>query len=762
MKKACDQSERAATTSLCVTHASNPYDYNWRIGRPIGMNEEPTELFLCPNNPASIYGDATRALATSSGLNFAISALPEAAASQHLETIMRQHDTQATVVLLTTANGTPAMWSFDRDRLIEIGGWRRGEPDWLREAAERIVALGGTMVTEVVAEPNVEAIVRPALAPLRKQRREHQPLTSTAPRATVFVVLPGIDRAAVRSRFEKQYRTVIEADSLEDITALSSPATSDVAVLTTLPPDLLNGLPWDTSLSTLVPSPADRVLREALAADPTMRDRLSGDDADVAAELLRLTERHRVTECLGGSWLGPVDLTPAELAHVATTRLITLTWVTSGPADQADSLAQLARGLGTGWPTGPAAAITDDLPAISVAVAAAILDAEPYDRQLYEIACQRFEGQRTGLGLTLQQMTRRASDVERTAQALLPPSLTGTGVGRNNAASRHAASKHVSRARKIAARKLDARERISAVMASKGVDKVVGTRFAQRALLRAAPQRTIGLSLLAWNSRKASAEALRALIDEAALLTSIGHRVTVNVLDNGSTDGTSDELAKVLQASSIAFQVWNLPNNAGSSVGRNLLADAAIAGGAEYVWFNDADVVCPPGFVAAALDFMQRAEPLIGCIGSAFEQRNQSRSGRGTTRAVGHIDRRHTRLAEHQIPCQLGLFRTEIFLNGVRFETEGAFGQAGWGLEDTDFAFQMVANGYVSMLYDATVYTHARSGSSVTSLEASGMSVAASYNERLDILRRKWLATTPIGTRFLDHLIHRQYWDPRE
>jgi hypothetical protein len=70
-------------------------------------------------------------------------------------------------------------------------------------------------------------------------------------------------------------------------------------------------------------------------------------------------------------------------------------------------------------------------------------------------------------------------------------------------------------------------------------------------------------------------------------------------------------------------------------------------------------------------------------------------------------------------------------------------------------------NGYVSMLYDAMVYTHARSGSSVTSLEASGMSVAESYNERLDIMRRKWHQTMPIGTRFLDHLIHRQYWDPR-
>jgi GT2 family glycosyltransferase len=153
--------------------------------------------------------------------------------------------------------------------------------------------------------------------------------------------------------------------------------------------------------------------------------------------------------------------------------------------------------------------------------------------------------------------------------------------------------------------------------------------------------------------------------------------VVVNVVDNGSTDGTADELERVLRRGAVDYQLWRLPENVGSSVGRNLLADAAIAKGAEFVWFNDADVVCPPGFVSAALDFMQRAEPLVGCVGSAFEQRNQSRTGQGTTRVVGHLDRRQTRLAEHQIPCQLGLFRTEMFLGGVRFETDGAFGRAG-------------------------------------------------------------------------------------
>ena len=269
------------------------------------------------------------------------------------------------------------------------------------------------------------------------------------------------------------------------------------------------------------------------------------------------------------------------------------------------------------------------------------------------------------------------------------------------------------------------------------------------------------LGLLTWNSGEASRRALESLQHEARELRSGGADVSIAVCDNGSTDDTATLLREQLDLGEDGDALYQLDRNQGPSVGRNVLIDAALAVRADAVFFNDADVICPPGFIPAALTFLQKSEPMIGCIGSAFAARNQSLDGSSATERVDAVDRSECRISEYQIPSQLGLFTTEMFLDGVRFETTGAFGQAGWGLEDTDFAFQMLAAGYMPLLVSSFVYVHARSGSSVTQLEAGGHSVSDGYYERLEILREKWADVAPVGTRFLRHLVERNYYDPR-
>jgi GT2 family glycosyltransferase len=115
---------------------------------------------------------------------------------------------------------------------------------------------------------------------------------------------------------------------------------------------------------------------------------------------------------------------------------------------------------------------------------------------------------------------------------------------------------------------------------------------------------TIGHVVLNWNNRKDLDECLSNL---RSLADSYTHRVYV--VDQGSTDG-SVELVKE------RFPEVRLlcnPSNVGHSEGNNQGMEAALADGADYVFFQDNDTILEPGMFTQLVPFLE-GRPEVGAV----------------------------------------------------------------------------------------------------------------------------------------------------
>jgi len=87
---------------------------------------------------------------------------------------------------------------------------------------------------------------------------------------------------------------------------------------------------------------------------------------------------------------------------------------------------------------------------------------------------------------------------------------------------------------------------------------------------------------------------------------------------------------------------------------------------------------------------------------------------------------------------QYGIFRREVFEAGVRFDENGPFGGPGWGFEDNDLAFQMLAKRYMIQGFLGMVYLHRTKGSSVKIMRATGIEADAIFERRRQFIMDKW------------------------
>jgi SAM-dependent methyltransferase len=251
----------------------------------------------------------------------------------------------------------------------------------------------------------------------------------------------------------------------------------------------------------------------------------------------------------------------------------------------------------------------------------------------------------------------------------------------------------------------------------------------------------IVLALLTWNTRDVSLESVRAYIREAQMLCRLGHHPFICVCDNGSTDGTSDALRAI--EPEIEFDHFLILNrdNLGNSVCRNQLIDFMRKVDADYLLLMDGDIEIVPFSSFAMLRYMQNNGGRLGCIGACSAGQTPFRER--ASRYFYSVENVET--TNVVAWTQYGLFRREIFEDGIRFDDTPPFTGPGWGFEDNDLAFQMNVKGYENRRFFGMTYLHRDVGSSLRIMRRLGLDPHSLYDKRKQYIIHKWSSTPQIN-----------------
>jgi polysaccharide pyruvyl transferase CsaB len=254
----------------------------------------------------------------------------------------------------------------------------------------------------------------------------------------------------------------------------------------------------------------------------------------------------------------------------------------------------------------------------------------------------------------------------------------------------------------------------------------------------ATPAVRVVLALLTWNTRNVSLDSLAALCNEARMLERAGNEAAICVVDNGSTDGTAEAVRDLDAGFGLAHRFILNESNAGSSRARNQMIDYMMEWGADYILFVDGDIEVVPCSSFAMLRHMERSGTRLGCLGAYSAHCTAERQNATPTL----FSMAHCRLYRSEVLAwtQYGMFRRALFEDGIRFDESGPFGEAGHGLEDVDFALQMVEKGYGNEYFEGIRYLHRNLSSSVEILRGQGVNPTVQYYRRKEHLLKKWEA----------------------
>lgn len=185
--------------------------------------------------------------------------------------------------------------------------------------------------------------------------------------------------------------------------------------------------------------------------------------------------------------------------------------------------------------------------------------------------------------------------------------------------------------------------------------------------------------------------------------------------DNGSSDGTSDEVRSCFPD----VHVHAHPTNLGAAAGRNAAVAVALQiFSPRLLLFLDNDMVVEPGFLEALAAPFQHGDPslaqttskvlFLGDPGRIYEAGGcRIDYVRGGTRPRGHDERDHGQY-EEPIECLPSsgsmLIRADVFLR------VGAFDRAfdPYGLEDLDLSTRVRKAGYRGLYVPSSVVLHER------------------------------------------------------
>ncbi|MBV9327140.1 MAG: glycosyltransferase [Chloroflexi bacterium] len=260
----------------------------------------------------------------------------------------------------------------------------------------------------------------------------------------------------------------------------------------------------------------------------------------------------------------------------------------------------------------------------------------------------------------------------------------------------------------------------------------------------------IVLALLTWNTCEASLDSLEAHVREARLLTSLGHTAHVCVCDNGSADGTATGLRRRERTLDLPHHFIYNEVNTGNCIARNQIIDYALEVNADLLLLVDGDVEVVPFSSVAMVRYMTQYGDRLGCLG--VDSAGQTPERQLATKTFPVVQPEQVQTSSLVAWTQYGMFRCQVFSDGVRFEESPPFDQPGWGFEDNDLAFQMVVRDFLIQHVVDVRYLHRHVRSSVLNLRAEGVDVAYLCARRREFVLNKWSTIARIQGPLLNNI----------
>lgn len=187
----------------------------------------------------------------------------------------------------------------------------------------------------------------------------------------------------------------------------------------------------------------------------------------------------------------------------------------------------------------------------------------------------------------------------------------------------------------------------------------------------------LSVNILCWNNRACVEQTLKVLKHE---LEDIDHEIII--CDNGSSDGTID-----IDTTGTTY-IRN-EQNRGISHGKNQGLDVSKG---DYIMLMDGDIIPIPGSITKFMEFLDEtleADAIGFYPNKGIAQINKN--------GQKHHEERCENLFQPKLyDCHciyFGMYRRRVF-DTIRFCTDGAFGEVGYGWEDFDFYEQMVRAGF--------------------------------------------------------------------
>jgi GT2 family glycosyltransferase len=179
------------------------------------------------------------------------------------------------------------------------------------------------------------------------------------------------------------------------------------------------------------------------------------------------------------------------------------------------------------------------------------------------------------------------------------------------------------------------------------------------------------------------------------------------VVDNGSTDGSVDQIKKAMPALELLQTGANLGFGGGCNAGIKL----ALARGADYVWLINSDATVDSGALSALVRVAEK-NPALGAVGSVLLEADQHDRiqlwGGGTVNLW--LGRSQHRISPGPLDFISG---ASVLLRRTALENVGLFDQATFFMywEDTDLGFRLRQAGWQLAVADDSRVWHKQSAS---------------------------------------------------
>jgi GT2 family glycosyltransferase len=185
------------------------------------------------------------------------------------------------------------------------------------------------------------------------------------------------------------------------------------------------------------------------------------------------------------------------------------------------------------------------------------------------------------------------------------------------------------------------------------------------------------------------------------------HHFNLLVVDNGSTDGSVDQIKQAMPALELLQTGANLGFGGGCNAGIKL----ALARGADYVWLINSDATVDPGALSALVRVAEK-NPALGAVGSVLYEADQHDRiqlwGGGAVNLWLGLS--HHRTSPGPLDFISG---ASVLLRRTALEEVGLFDQATFFMywEDTDLGFRLRQVGWQLAVADDSRVWHKQSAS---------------------------------------------------